>query len=660
MPISRKAQAPDADLTAIAGLDSSTSGAIASDGSGWIKKTYAQFKTALGLTKSDVGLSNVDNVSDADKPVSTATQTALDAKLDDSQKGAANGLAELDAGGLVPTSQLPSYVDDVIEAANFAALPGTGATGKIYVTLDDNKTYRWSGSAYVEISASLALGETSSTAYRGDRGKTAYDHSQLTSGNPHAVTKSDVGLSNVTNDAQQPLDSDLTAIAGLSPTNDDVLQRKSGAWTNRTLDQLTTDLALAPGDIAGFDAQVRTSRLDQMATPTASVAMGSQRITGLSNASSSTDAATKTQVDANMMKFKVQAATTAAITLSGTQTIDGVALVANDRCLVKNQASASSNGIWSVQSGSWTRVTDADASAEISGGILVYVEAGTVNQHCIFAMTTTGSISIGSTSLNFAMVAGALDVDTTAGDVSTTKHGYVPKAPNDAAKFLDGTGAFSTPAGGSSVPRMTFSTFLETSGRFQQGVSGSGAAHTFSADGVDQDKGTTTTGGADISVGQQHDNLSKWDKNPHAWFECVEQGGSPASNSWDWYFTFGSAGGASGLSTTTKHMGFDFKVSSGTPTLLASNANGTTQTLSSDFLGALNEFQTHVYFAKMTSGTKIEFYVDGVLKATHTTNLPSGGMSSTNLLNSVTKASAGTTQSLNRIKQWGCSYEGAA
>jgi len=128
--------------------------------------------------------------------ISTVTnlQASLDAKADL-------------VGGTVPSEQLPSFVDDVIEAANFAALPGTGTTGKIYVTLDDNKTYRWSGSAYVEISSSLALGETSGTAYRGDRGKTAYDHSQLTSGNPHSVTKSDVGLGNVdnTSDANKPV-----------------------------------------------------------------------------------------------------------------------------------------------------------------------------------------------------------------------------------------------------------------------------------------------------------------------------------------------------------------------------------------------------------------------------------------------------------------------
>lgn len=91
-------------------------------------------------------------------------------------KGAANGLAELDANGLVPSSQLPSYVDDVLEYASRSAFPATGTSGKIYVALDTNLTYRWSGTAYVEISPSLALGETSSTAYRGDRGATAYAH----------------------------------------------------------------------------------------------------------------------------------------------------------------------------------------------------------------------------------------------------------------------------------------------------------------------------------------------------------------------------------------------------------------------------------------------------------------------------------------------------
>ncbi len=86
--------------------------------------------------------------------------------------------ADLDTNGKVPSSQLPSYVDDVLEYSVKSNFPSTGESGKIYVDTATNLTYRWSGSAYVEISPTLALGETSSTAYRGDRGKIAYDHSQ--------------------------------------------------------------------------------------------------------------------------------------------------------------------------------------------------------------------------------------------------------------------------------------------------------------------------------------------------------------------------------------------------------------------------------------------------------------------------------------------------
>ena len=71
----------------------------------------------------------------------------------------------------MPSSQLPSYVDDVLEYDKAGRFPATGETGKIYIAKDTNKTYRWSGSNYVEITASLALGETSSTAYAGDKGK---------------------------------------------------------------------------------------------------------------------------------------------------------------------------------------------------------------------------------------------------------------------------------------------------------------------------------------------------------------------------------------------------------------------------------------------------------------------------------------------------------
>lgn len=96
-------------------------------------------------------------------------------------KGAPNGLASLNESGIIPSAQLPSYVDDVIEVDTFSNLPDTGESGKIYIVQDTNLTYRWSGTDYVEISKSLALGETSSTAYPGDKGKATTDKLNKTS-----------------------------------------------------------------------------------------------------------------------------------------------------------------------------------------------------------------------------------------------------------------------------------------------------------------------------------------------------------------------------------------------------------------------------------------------------------------------------------------------
>lgn len=90
-------------------------------------------------------------------------------------KGQPGGLAELDSTGKVPAAQLPSYVDDVLEFSTKDQFPQTGETGKIYVAKDTNLTYRWTGTQYLEISQSLALGETPSTAYPGDKGKANRD-----------------------------------------------------------------------------------------------------------------------------------------------------------------------------------------------------------------------------------------------------------------------------------------------------------------------------------------------------------------------------------------------------------------------------------------------------------------------------------------------------
>lgn len=193
-------------------------------------------------------------------------------KLNQSQKGQANGIAELDENGKVPSSQLPSFVDDVVEgyydATSNKFYEDAGHTieipsqkGKIYVSIDTNKTYRYSGSVFVVIASDLALGETSSTAYRGDRGKIAYDHSQATHArtdatkveaglvngdikingtevnvythpgtgtNPHGTTKSDIGLSNVGNFKAVS----TVASQGLSDTEKSNARSNIGAGTS--------------------------------------------------------------------------------------------------------------------------------------------------------------------------------------------------------------------------------------------------------------------------------------------------------------------------------------------------------------------------------------------------------------------------------------------
>lgn len=126
--------------------------------------TTAQYmrgdKTWQAMNKSAVGLGNVDNTSDANKPVSTAMSTALSGKINNTEKGAANGVATLGSGSKVPSAQLPSYVDDVLEYATKSALPATGESGKIYLVLADEtrnnatEQYRWSGSVYTRIPTS--------------------------------------------------------------------------------------------------------------------------------------------------------------------------------------------------------------------------------------------------------------------------------------------------------------------------------------------------------------------------------------------------------------------------------------------------------------------------------------------------------------------------
>ena len=244
--------------------------------------TSPVINTPTGITKSDVGLANVDNTADASKPISTATQTALDLK------------------------------------APIASPTFTGTVS--------------------------------------------------------GITSSMVGLGNVDNTR-------------------DTLKPISTATQNA----LDAKLATAGGTMSG------------------AIAMGTNKITGLGEPTSAQDAATKNYVDTTVQgidwKASVRAATTANVTLASDlengDVLDGVTLATGDRVLVKDQSTASENGIYVVKvSGAPDRSTDADTGAEVTANFAVFVEQGTANADSGFTLTNNGTVTIGTTALVFTQFTG--------------------------------------------------------------------------------------------------------------------------------------------------------------------------------------------------------------------------------------------------------------
>lgn len=170
------------------------------------------------------------------------------------------------------------------------------------------------------------------------------------------------------------------------------------------------------------------TRLDQLAAPTASVSMGSQKITNVLDPTSAQDAATKNYVDSMAqgldIKASVRVATTAAGTLASSfengDTVDGVVLATGDRILIKDQASGSENGIYTVNAtGAPTRATDADSSADVTSGLFTFVAEGTTNADSGWTLTTNDPIVLGTTALSFTQFSGAGQVTAGAGLTKT-------------------------------------------------------------------------------------------------------------------------------------------------------------------------------------------------------------------------------------------------
>lgn len=177
--------------------------------------------------------------------------------------------------------------------------------------------------------------------------------------------------------------------------------------------------------------------------------LANQKITNLADGSAATDAVTKQQLDAIARglswKDSVRAATTANITLSAPQTIDGVSVIAGDRVLVMAQTTASANGIYVVAAGAWTRALDSDTAAALSG-MAVTVGEGTVNGDKVFILTTNDPITLNTTSLAYSQLGGGGATYTAGNGLSLTSTTFAVVPKSGAGLTSDGTGVGIDPA----------------------------------------------------------------------------------------------------------------------------------------------------------------------------------------------------------------------
>lgn len=340
-------------------------------------------------------------------------------------------------------------------ATTIRAISGPGA----YVSLTGNQTTALSLpiSGNKDFTGSVSFGASTSgvTATLSDSSTlfatTAFVKGQGYLTSSTAVTSVALSLPNIFTVSGSPVTTTGTLTGTLaSQTQNTVFSAPNGSNGTPTFRALVAaDIpTLTASKISDFDTQVRTSRLDQMAAPTASVSLNSQKITNLATPTLDTDAATKAYVDAARsgldVKQSVRVASTATVTVTysatgGTSargqitaapnTLDGVSLAANDRILLKDQSTGAQNGIWVVttlgtgSNGVWDRATDFDQDAEVTAGAFTFVTEGTVNADSGWVLSANDPITIGGASgsaLVFAQFSGAGQITAGAG---LTKNG---------------------------------------------------------------------------------------------------------------------------------------------------------------------------------------------------------------------------------------------
>jgi hypothetical protein len=372
------------------------------NGSAWL--TLAQGGSVNEAIASYIGSINTNSISEGSTNLYFTDERAQDA--------VANAIA---AG---THSNITITYDDATNKFSFAAENGVadsntdnlteGSTNKYFT--DERAQDAIGNSVGTGLSYNDTTGAISVTANTYD----AYGSASTVAGNltthesdtsAHGVTGNVVG----TTDTQTLTNKTLTS----PKINEDVV-----------LTATATELNYVDGVTSAIQTQLDAKLALAGGTMTGAIAMGTNKITGLGTPTADTDAATKAYVDAHSsgldIKESVRAATTANITLSGAQTIDGVSVVAGDRVLVKNQSTGSENGIYVASASGWSRADDANSNAEVTAGMFTFVAEGTVNADSGWVLTTNDTITLGTTALAFAQFSGAGQITAGAG---LTKNG---------------------------------------------------------------------------------------------------------------------------------------------------------------------------------------------------------------------------------------------